>query len=873
MTARKNVVSSIVQSDLLATYESYLAALDAITSQLLDSTEDESFSDIVRQLAITTRSDACLVYLYQRDTELIDSAQVLCSWCATAALAKSFESLHEFALQDVPEMNDALQVGMIFVRNSEDLPSPVQLLFRAHGQACVVAIPLLVSGELEGFLMFASRRERQAWHSVELRVLSAVANDLAMALTQRKAQRASVASQRRLEALVGASDDMVFEFDARGTIVNIWSSHPAMPSRTLRGKPLKEALPTEMATAFQRSASKLFKRGNSETVRFSVPLLGSHTYFIARLYAVPAEDGENRNIVAQVRDVTHLMQEEAAQKTLLETLSLLEEAIIDLSPLGALLKTTPPWAKFRAIEPDAIEGDYGYALTHFVPYEDQDKLQAAIDTLVRGEVSTQSVRFRMPRPDNEGSWIEAKLLAHRSPEGEIIGVRGVLRDITTAYQHERHITQLALYDSLTQLPNRILLDDHLHQALTRARRNNLKVALGFIDLDHFKQINDTFGHSAGDSVLVNLGRQLRSVLRDIDTLARWGGDEFVVLIPDLPNLVPLRNIAERLREIARAGIFIDGLETKSTISIGFAVFPDDADDEESLMSAADSTMFYAKSIGRNNVQFYSDVVHLRAASREQVALQARLSTAIEHGRLEVYYQPIINAQTGQVCEVEALARWNDGQTGWISPQVFIPIAERLGLIRELGEQVMEQAFCVLQQWRRQGLHHKLAINVSRAQLFSPDFSSRIQTLLANYQLRPQDIEIEITESVALTDYSQQMVHLKALSQAGFTIAIDDFGTGYSSLSQLHEMPVDTLKIDNSFTSRLHTEEGRRIVLAIVQMAQALCLEIVVEGVEKSTTASYLQGLGVKKLQGHYFSAPISASECYGLLVNGVPMAG
>ncbi|MBB5017347.1 diguanylate cyclase (GGDEF)-like protein [Chitinivorax tropicus] len=872
MGTRKGAVSDIAQGALLGLYESYLSALDAVTSQLLDSTDDDSFTDIVRQLALATRSDACQIYLYHRDPSLLCNAQLLCGWCATPALDKAFDHLKAFSLLEVPEMNDALQVGMIFVRNGEDLPPSIHLLLKTHHLAGLVAVPLLVSGELEGFLLFSGKRERQAWHSVELRVLSAVANDLAMALTQRKAQRASIANQRRLEALVGVSDDMVFEFDARNVIVNTWSSHPAIPSHELTGKTLQEALPAEMASSCLRTASKLFKNGNSETVRFSVPLLAGYTYFIARLYVVPAADGGSHNIVAQVRDVTHLMQEEAAQKTLLETLSLLEEAIIDLSPAGALLKTTLPWAKFRAIEADAIEADYGYALTHFVPQEDRDKLQAAIDMLADGDLTTQSVRFRMPRPGNEGTWIEAKLLAHRSPEGEIIGVRGVLRDITTAYQHERHITQLALYDALTQLPNRILLDDHLHQALIRARRNNLKVALGFIDLDHFKQINDTFGHSAGDSVLVNLGRQLRSVLRDIDTLARWGGDEFVALIPDLPNLVPLRNIAERLREIARAGVFIDGLETKSTISIGFAVFPDDAEDEESLMSAADSTMFYAKSIGRNNVQFYSDVVHLRAASREQVALQARLSNAIEHDKLEVYFQPIINAQTGQVTEVEALTRWHDGQTGWINPQVFIPIAERLGLIRELGEQVMKQAFGVLQQWRRLGLHQRMAINVSRAQLFSPEFSSRLQTLLISHGLKPQDIEIEITESVALTDYSQQMVHLKALSQAGFKIAIDDFGTGYSSLSQLHEMPVDILKIDNSFTSRLHTEEGRRIVLAIVQMAQALCLEIVVEGVEKSTTASFLQGLGVKKLQGHYFSPPISASECYTLLVNGVSVS-
>lgn len=852
----------------LAIYEAYLGALDTVTSQLLDSTEDESFAEIVQQLAATTHSDLCVLYTNLRDTD-DESARILASWSSSTAIETALDSIKTLQYSDYPELTDTLRVGMIFIRDRADLPERERLLFARHGLGSLVGIPLLSSGDLDGFLLFAGQRPRRDWHSIELKVLSALANDLAMALTQRRAQLATKANQRRLEALVSVSDDMVLEFDERGIVVNVWSSHPAMPNTELLGKDLKQALPSEMAAAFRRSANKLFRKGGVETIKLSIPMMDSHSYFLARMQIVPAESGEGRHIVALVRDVTNVMQEEAWQKTLLETLSLLEEAIVDLSPSGALLKTTVPWAKFRGIEIDAIEEDYGFALTHFLPYEDREKLQLAIDSLASGETHTQTVRFKMPRPDNENAWIEAKLIAHCSPEGDISSLRGVLRDITTAYLHERHITQLALYDSLTQLPNRILLDDHLHQALIRARRNNLKVALGFIDLDHFKQINDTFGHSAGDRVLVNLAKQLRSVLRDIDTLARWGGDEFVVLIPDLTNLTPLRNIAERLREIAREGIYIDGLETKSTISIGFAIFPDDASDDESLMSAADSTMFYAKSLGRNNVQFYSDVVHLRADAREQVALQAKLSTAIERAKLEVYFQPIVNAETGCVVSVETLARWHDDQDGWVSPQIFIPMAERLGLIKELGDQMIDQAFAVLKSWRNEGLTQKLAINVSRAQLFSQDFSARIQQQLTNHGLKPQDIELEITESIALTDYSQQMVHLKQLSQEGFTIAIDDFGTGYSSLSQLHEMPVDTIKIDVSFTSRLHTEEGRRIVQAIVQMAQALGLEVVVEGVEKSTTASFLLGLGVKRLQGHYFGNPLSAEKCVHLLRHGV----
>jgi EAL domain-containing protein (putative c-di-GMP-specific phosphodiesterase class I) len=272
-------------------------------------------------------------------------------------------------------------------------------------------------------------------------------------------------------------------------------------------------------------------------------------------------------------------------------------------------------------------------------------------------------------------------------------------------------------------------------------------------------------------------------------------------------------------------------------------------------------MYHAKSMGRNNVQFYGDIVHLKSIGREHMAIQTRLNHAVLGNALQVFYQPIVNARTGEVSSVEALARWHDDMVGWITPQLFIPMAEKLGLISELSEQVVVQALTKLRGWRDRGFTQRMALNVSRNLLFSPRFVRNLIATVEEFRLRPDDIIVEITESLALTDQARQSRHLTQLHEAGFKIAIDDFGTGYSSLSQLHDMPIDVLKVDLSFTARLNNESGRRIMQAIVQMSHALGLDVVVEGVETLEAARFLQGLGVEKMQGFHFSEPVPAGVC------------
>ena len=843
----------------LALYQRCLDALSKITLLLLENTSEENWTEVLRVLVETTHVSQCCLFLNTLDAEDRPAARLASTWSvAGTSLLNRHTTFHRIPFHEYPALSDKLHVGMVLASQVADLPPAERTLFQPLGIGNVLCIPLLMRGELSGFLgLFCESKER-TWHPAEINLLCTVANDLSLALVRRNTEQELRTTEARLKALVGATEDVVIEYDEHQTIHNLWTEHTAfltlLPGEP-RGRSLA-ALPQELGRSLMAAASQVLLSGGHYHAEFSLPFSDGPRHFLGRFQLLPVTVETSRRIVALLRDVTHLRQEEVKRKAMLDTLNLLEEAIIDLDPHGNLISASAAWTKLCGAA-HTLTRNYLGPLLQYVQSDDHAMLLSSFAALVSGETKLATLRFRMLQEGNEQIWVECRLLALPGANNQIISLRGILRDITAIYLQERRITQLALHDALTQLPNRVLFEEHLHQAIARAQRNNVKVALGFIDLDHFKQINDTLGHKAGDTVLLTLSQRLAATLRGVDTLSRWGGDEFVVLLTDNESEEDFRRVAERLREAARQSIDIDGTETQLTISVGFAIYPDDADDAETLMSLADHTMFHAKSIGRNNVQFFRDIQGT-VLKRENVLLQTRLAQAIAARELQVFYQPVVDARSARIVTLEALARWHNDQEGWVPPDVFIPMAEHLGLIHELGEQVFEHALERLQDWRRDGHAVKVAINISRAQLFAPHFQERLTSKLEAYALCPADIVLEITESVALLDVSYESKRLNDLSTAGFSLAIDDFGTSYSGLAQLHEMPIDTLKIDASFTARLDTERGRRIVQAIVQMAHALDLETIVEGVENRDDVRYLASLGVGQMQGRHFGEPMPA---------------
>ena len=417
------------------------------------------------------------------------------------------------------------------------------------------------------------------------------------------------------------------------------------------------------------------------------------------------------------------------------------------------------------------------------------------------------------------------------------------------------IRTMALHDALTGLPNRAHLEERISNSLSLAKRSNNKVAMLFIDIDSFKQINDLHGHKAGDQILIAMAKLLRANVRKHDTVARWGGDEFVVVLEDVESIDVCAIVAEKLKDNVQShSIALAHGHNQPSLSIGVSVFPDDGDTTEALLVQADKALYYAKAQGRNNVQMYS---RLRSLGFADFNLSTRLAAAVSQGNILVHYQPIVDAKTTRIVGMEALARWRD-KDAWVSPGEFIPMAENLGLIHELGLQVLERALadyrglCGQRQLR-------LAVNISNRQLFSKSFVDDLTARIAKHGLTPQHLKLEITESIALdTDNAQRT--LRHLANAGFYLSIDDFGTGFSSLSRLHELPVNELKIDISFVRRAKTTEGQVMLRTIANMAHDMKLVLVAEGVEDQETADILRALNVEYLQGYFFGRPVPSGQ-------------
>ena len=562
--------------------------------------------------------------------------------------------------------------------------------------------------------------------------------------------------------------------------------------------------------------------------------------------------GNSKDELAMLnRTVLDLMQtsqdRDEETRAYLQTLEILDEAVVEADSEGELLRSSPAWEKLVGTDVPR------HNLYDCLDPEDRENLRQQTAELFSGVKTQVTTRIRVASPQRTGIWLECRFVPVDQP---VTRIRGVLRDVTQTYLQEKHITHMALHDALTRLPNRVLLEDRLKIALRAAIREKNKVGVGFIDLDHFKNVNDVLGHKFGDKLLVSFAENLRNALRGVDTLARWGGDEFVVLLPSLGSVEDIHHVAEKLVKASRDAVQIEGQTLPVTFSMGFTVFPDDGDNIEVLLSQADRAMFYAKAQGRNMVQFFSDMTR-KGLGKKELYIQSRLNTAIDQGQIQTWFQPLVDSQNHKVIGLEALARWHDDELGWVSPATFIPMAENLGLIAELGDLVLAQTLTMGRRLLDAGHDLLLSVNISKRQLYLPDCAERLLRDTRIAGIDPQRIMLEITESVAMCEVDFAMDRLRSLHEAGFKLAIDDFGVGYSSLSQLHEMPVDEIKIDISFTRRVLEPQGARLIQAIVGMAQALHIETVAEGVEDLDTARILTELGVHRLQGYYFGKPMA----------------
>lgn len=476
------------------------------------------------------------------------------------------------------------------------------------------------------------------------------------------------------------------------------------------------------------------------------------------------------------------------------------------------------------------------------------------------EIENAYCREICNRKKNGDVYVEwLTIIKIREPNSDDIIYAAIFSDITERKNAEEKIVQLAYFDELTGLPNRRLFNDRLSMALATAHRSNDMLAVMFIDLDRFKEINDSLGHSAGDVLLKLVAKRIQSVLREGDTLARLGGDEFVVLC-EINDIAGVISLADKVLCHLNAPFQLEDVAVGATASIGAAVYPDDGLDSETLLKHADIAMYRSKDIGRNSFQLFKP--SMNASSLERLAMMSRLQHALENDEFELYFQPKQCLKTNKIKGVEALLRWHDPALGVISPAQFIPLAEELGLIVKLDLWVLNNAGIQLALWQKLGINAgRLAINISACHLSQGKLSNSVEQMLQRYNLAGHCLEIELTESSFISSFSQAKKELQQLKKMGVRIALDDFGTGYSALSYLTKLPIDTLKIDASFIAKVPDEYGNsEVVAAIVAMANSLNLQVIAEGVEKPAQHTYLSAIGCEVIQGYYYSRPLTQRQ-------------
>jgi diguanylate cyclase (GGDEF)-like protein/PAS domain S-box-containing protein len=465
--------------------------------------------------------------------------------------------------------------------------------------------------------------------------------------------------------------------------------------------------------------------------------------------------------------------------------------------------------------------------------------------------------------------IEDSVAPINDREGNETGAVIVFRDVSAARAMALQMTHAAEHDFLTGLPNRMLLNDRITRAIVGAKRHDTRVAVLFLDLDGFKYINDSLGHSVGDQLLQSIAKRLVDCGRASDTVSRQGGDEFVVLLSEVHRSEDAAIAAARMLAAVAEAHVLEERELHITTSIGVSVYPDDGEDAETLIKNADTAMYQAKETGRHSYQYFTPVMNARAVERQ--SLEEALRRALEREEFALHYQPKVDFRTGAITGTEALLRWTHPTRGAISPAQFIPIAEESGLIVPIGRWVLRQACEQARAWAKAGLPTAtMAVNVSAKEFRGESFLKGLLEVLAETGLDPSVLELELTESVLMKHAESAAAILTTLRDSGVQVAVDDFGTGYSSLSYLRKFPIDALKIDQSFVGRIGiTADDASIVTAVIGMARSLKLRVVAEGVETLEQSTFLQAHSCDEAQGFYFSRPVPPDQCAQLLRTGL----
>lgn len=569
----------------------------------------------------------------------------------------------------------------------------------------------------------------------------------------------------------------------------------------------------------------------------------------------------NRDITERKRTEELLLHNTALRHAEEKYRAIFEDAVVgifQMTPDGRPLNINRALAQIHGYgSPEQLMAEVSNLVSElFVASRQIDELRRVLEE--KGVVRSAEVEVHCR--DRSKKWVLANMRAVRDSDGKIVLHEGTLEDITDRKVAENQVQFLAYYDALTELPNRTLLRDRLGKALAGSRRRKDKVAVLFLDLDRFKVINDSLGHSFGDLLLRKVADRLKSQVREQDTVARVGGDEFLVVLTDLKDVTDAAIAAEKIMDAMIAEMIIQGRSFSMSCSMGISIFPEHGSDSETLIKNADAAMYSAKESGRNTFQFFSEKMNAEVV--ERLTLEHGLRAALDKKEFFLVYQPQMDIATGAVVGFEALLRWQHPELGTIGPDRFMGIAENSGLILPIGAWVLKTACSQARKWQDEGLcTTPVAVNVSAVQFRQPGFREVVSRVLIETGLGCEYLELEVTESLLLSNADMTSSVLRELKGMGLKLAIDDFGTGYSSLSYLKQFPFSKLKIDRSFIRDVAVNsDDAAITTAIVSMAKSLSLKVIAEGVETEAQMSFLRKLGCEEIQGYYFSKPLTAEE-------------
>jgi diguanylate cyclase (GGDEF)-like protein/PAS domain S-box-containing protein len=570
------------------------------------------------------------------------------------------------------------------------------------------------------------------------------------------------------------------------------------------------------------------------------------------------EAGNPLRIAGTARDISAGRSAERDRRIALEVLRSMDEAVAVTDLEFRFVSVNPAFSRITGYSEEEVMGQSA-ALLNSAQHSDEFYRRMREATVRYGHWKGETWQRRKDGEEFLG-WID--LSEVRDAQDQRSHFVAVVNDITDKKRAEQELRYLANYDTLTGLPNRSLLAERLARAVVRARRQESRVAVLFLDLDRFKDINDSLGHAAGDRILKAAAARLLGIVRECDTVARLGGDEFTVVVEEILDVAAAEDVAEKVIAAFAEPLEIDGRsEVTISPSIGISLYPDHGQVPTDLLKFADTAMYQAKDRGRNTFQVYTEAMD--AEARRRAVMVAALRRALERGEFRLVYQPRMSLLDNRISGVEALLRWHSEELGEIPPSTFIPLAEETGLILSIGEWVLREACITLQRWRRQGLLELgMAVNVSVLQFLRGRLPQTLRALLDEIDVPPERIELEVTESMVMANAEQTDAVLRELKSLGVTLAIDDFGTGYSSLVYLKRLPIDTLKIDKEFVGDLTNDpDDEAITATVITMAHSLGLNVVAEGVETEEQLQYLREQGCDEIQGFWLARPLDVHHC------------